>query len=93
MCHHGTYDVTLRASDVYMCTHVIAVVQGNLCNPNATLKQGYNHSTLPKKSDKFARLTLASEGSGSLVKPQQVYGHLHLRSCCIEGCRMSENMR
>ena len=33
------------------------------------LKQGYSHSTLPKKYNKMAGLTLASEGSGSLAKP------------------------
>jgi len=40
MCHHGKYDDTLRVeqsgpSDVYMCTHVITVVTGNLYTPIA----------------------------------------------------------
>ena len=38
-------------------------------------------------------LTLAPEGSGSLVKPQPVYAFLQLRSCSHWGCRMSENNR
>ena len=38
-------------------------------------------------------LTLALEGSGSLVKPQPVYVFLQLRSCSHWGCRMSENNR
>ena len=42
---------------------------------------------------KLAELTLASEGSGSLVKPHQVHGHLHLRPGCHWGCRISENKR
>ena len=36
-------------------------------------------------------LTLAPEGSGSLVKPQPVYMLLQLRSCFHWGYRMSEN--
>ena len=43
MCHHGTYDVTLRVqhlgpSDLYMCTHVITVVTGELGISSPTLK-------------------------------------------------------
>ena len=39
----------------------------------------------------MAGLTLASEGSCSLVKQQLLHKLLHLRSGWTQGCRMSEN--
>ena len=39
----------------------------------------------------MTRLTLASEGSGSLAKLQPLH-KLHLRSGCYRGCRMSERI-
>ena len=41
----------------------------------------------------MAGLTLAPEGSGSLVKLQLIHKLLHLRSGWTQGCRMSENKR
>ena len=40
----------------------------------------------------MTRLTLASEGSGSLAKLQPLHKLLHLRSGCNRGCRMSERI-
>ena len=44
MCHHGT-----QASDVYMCKHIITVV--NLCTPSPTLKITSAHSLKSRNGD------------------------------------------